>query len=376
MYTRRAIHQISNWIGKNKVLILYGARQVGKSTLLKLLSANTDKDILILSAENPTVAEVLMSKDLSRIKFLFGSSKIVAIDEAQKISDIGSILKYIHDSEEISQQIIATGSSSFELSNKITEPLTGRNIKFNIFPFSVSEIIDAKGSTWTIEHLEDLLIYGQYPATLDEGIEGKRAILDNLSIDYLFQDVLSLDNLLNANTIKKILKALALQLGSEVSYHEIAQLLGIAPQTVERYLDLLEKSFVITSLPSLSRNLRNELKKSKKYFFVDLGLRNAILSNYAPLANRTDVGALWENFCVMERIKSLSLQSQKPNLYFWRTYDQAEIDLIEESNGKYDIWEFKWNPKKKVRWPKSFMAAYEVGDQNVISRANFYELGR
>ena len=376
MYTRRAIHQISNWIGKNKVLILYGARQVGKSTLLKLLSANTDKDILILSAENPTVAEVLMSKDLSRIKFLFGSSKIVAIDEAQKISDIGSILKYIHDSEEISQQIIATGSSSFELSNKITEPLTGRNIKFNIFPFSISEIIDAKGPTWTIEHLEDLLIYGQYPATLDEGIEGKRAILDNLSIDYLFQDVLSLDNLLNANTIKKILKALALQLGSEVSYHEIAQLLGIAPQTVERYLDLLEKSFVITSLPSLSRNLRNELKKSRKYFFVDLGLRNAILSNYAPLANRTDVGALWENFCVMERIKSLSLQSQKPNLYFWRTYDQAEIDLIEESNGKYDIWEFKWSPKKKVRWPKSFMAAYEVGDQNVISRANFYELGR
>ena len=376
MYTRRAIHQISNWIGKNKVLILYGARQVGKSTLLKLLSANTDKDILILSAENPTVAEVLMSKDLSRIRFLFGSSKIVAIDEAQKISDIGSILKYIHDSEEISQQIIATGSSSFELSNKITEPLTGRNIKFNIFPFSISEIIDAKGPTWTIEHLEDLLIYGQYPATLDEGIEGKRAILDNLSIDYLFQDVLSLDNLLNANTIKKILKALALQLGSEVSYHEIAQLLGIAPQTVERYLDLLEKSFVITSLPSLSRNLRNELKKSKKYFFVDLGLRNAILSNYAPLANRTDVGALWENYCVMERIKTLSLQSQKPNLYFWRTYDQAEIDLIEESNGKYDIWEFKWNPKKKVRWPKSFMAAYEVGDQNVISRANFYELGR
>jgi len=374
MYIRKAIQQINKWIGTNKVLILYGARQVGKSTLLKILSDEIG-DMLILNAENPTVSEILMSKDLSRINFLFGKSAVVAIDEAQKINDIGSILKYLHDSEEITQQIIATGSSSFELSNKITEPLTGRNIKFNIFPFSIQEVVDAKGSTWTIEHLEDLLIYGQYPATLDEGIEGKRMILDNLSMDYLFQDVLSLDNLLNANTIKNILKALALQLGSEVSYHEIAQLLGIAPQTVERYLDLLEKSFVITSLPSLSRNLRNELKKSKKYFFVDLGLRNAIISNYAPLSNRTDVGALWENFCVMERIKTISLQSQKPNLYFWRTYDQAEIDLIEESDGKYDLWEFKWNPKKKVRWPKSFLGAYEIGEQKVISRANFYELG-
>lgn len=373
MYQRFIQNDIENWIGKHKVLILYGARQVGKSTILRMLKEHHES-MIILNAENTIVQEILVSNDLQRIKFLFGNNRIVAIDEAQKIENIGSILKYIFDNLNKDIQVIATGSSSFELSNKLTEPLTGRNIKFTVYPFSLGEILASKSNDWVIENLNNLLIFGQYPELIDFEIQDKIRILENLSIDYLFQDILKLDNLLNANLLTKLLKAVAYQIGSELSFLELAQLLGISPQTVQNYLDLLEKSFVLISLNSINKNMRNEIKKNKKYYFVDLGLRNALISNFSAIENRNDKGALWENFCIVERIKLHSTAIRRPNLYFWRTYDKAEIDLVEELDGNFNLFEFKFKNKKIVKFPQSFLSNYPVGSQKVITTDNLYEL--
>lgn len=371
--TRSITSKINEWIPKNKVIIIYGARQVGKSTILKQLSQQYE-EMLILNCELPGVQDLLNSKDIERINHYIGRSRILALDEAQKIREIGSILKLLHDDSRISCKIIATGSSSFELSNLITEPLTGRNIKFIVYPFSIKEVADTKSNAWLSDHLEEILVYGWYPETLDYTISEKQLFLENLSLDYLFQDILALDNRLNTQIIRNLLRALALQLGSQVSHNELAQILQISPQTISKYLELLEKSFVIFSLESLSKNLRNEIKKSKKYYFIDVGIRNSLIANFAPLSHRVDAGALWENFCIVERLKASSLLNSKPNFFFWRTYDQAEIDLIEEINGVYHVFEFKWNPKRKVKIPTSFLSNYKVSDQRVITRENFYTL--
>lgn len=218
------------------------------------------------------------------------------------------------------------------------------------------------------------MVYGQYPETLDLSPQEKQLFLENLSLDYLFQDILKLDNQLNTSIIRNILRALALQLGSQVSNNKLAQLIQVAPQTITKYLDLLVKCFVIYSLESLSKNLRNEIKKSKKYFFVDLGFRNALISNFSSLELRNDVEALWENFCISERLKLNSQKYHKPKLYFWRTDDQAEIDLIEEINGKYNVFEFKWNVKSKAKIPVSFLESYPIRMQKIITPSNFYEI--
>lgn len=365
--------QIESWLYKKKVLILYGARQVGKTTLLKVLQEKHD-EMLILSSENPTVKTALESKNLSRIKLLFGNAKIVAIDEAQKIENIGEVLKYLHDLN-LGVQLIATGSSSFDLSNKITEPLTGRNIKFTIYPYSLNELIQHHSGLWVVENLERLLIFGQYPEIVDAPMPDVPPLLKNLASDYLFQDILQLENLRNSNILFKLLTALALQLGGEVSYNDVAQTVGVSVPTVEKYIDLLEKNFIIYSLHSFSRNLRNELKKSKKVYFYDLGIRNAVLANFAPLTSRNDVGGLWENFCINERKKFHVKNQSVVNLYFWRTYDQAEIDLVEESNGKLTIFEFKYNAKKgRARFPISFLENYDIHNKRVITSGNFEEL--
>ncbi|MBK9255979.1 MAG: ATP-binding protein [Saprospiraceae bacterium] len=369
---RQITHKITEWMNKNKVIIIYGARQVGKSTLLTIIK-NEFPDLLILNAENPTIQNTLLSMDLERIKFLFGHSKYVAIDEAQKIENIGSILKYIRDSPEIKTQLIATGSSSFELANKVTEALTGRNVKFILYPLSVAELTDARSGAWVLENLKNLIVFGLYPDIVKAETAEKIVLLENLNVDYLFQDVIQLDNLLNSTMILKLLKALAYQIGSQVSYHELGQLLGLAPQTVQKYLDLLEKSFVIFSLPSFSRNLRNEIKKSRKYYFIDTGLRNAVINDFTPFDDRRDKGALWENFCIAERLKYHQIQNQKADMYFWRTYDQAEIDLVEDINGTIKAFEFKTGIKGK-KLPESFMNAYNVMSQQIISPENVFNL--
>lgn len=371
--SRVYLNQIKEWLYKPKVLILYGARQVGKTTILRLLQQEV-RDMLILTAESPTVKDTLESKSISRFKLLIGSNKIIAIDEAQKIPEIGEVLKYLHD-QNLGIQLIATGSSSFELSSRVNEPLTGRNIKFTIYPYSLGELIENKSGLWVTENLDRLMIYGQYPEIADADVGNAQALLQNLAGDYLFQDILQLENLKNASVLSKLLKAIALQLGSEVSFNELSQTIGMSSHTVERYIDLLEKNFILYTLSSFSRNLRNELKKSKKIYFYDLGIRNAILANFAPLANRTDIGGLWENFCINERRKYHASKGLLVNQYFWRTYDQAEIDLVEEANGQLTAFEFKYNPKKtNVRFPSSFLSNYDVKNQRVITSGNFENL--
>lgn len=372
-FNRKYTDTISYWLQQNKVIILYGARQVGKSTILSLLQKQME-NFIILNCENSAVANALSENNIARIKLLFGDAKIVALDEAQKIENIGSVLKYIHDSDEINCKIIATGSSSFDLSNKITEPLTGRNVKIQVYPYSLEELFNNKDGLWVLENIESFLVYGMYPETFNIPLEQRSVFLQNIAGDYLYQDILQQERLKNSRDLQKLLKALALQIGSEVSYNELGNLLGLSSKTVERYIDLLQKNFILIQLDSFSRNLRNELKKSKKVYFVDLGIRNALLSNFNTLDSRTDVGALWENFCVLERYKANAIKERVRNLYFWRTYDQAEIDLIEEYDGKLDIFEFKYRKKKKIKFPASFLENYPVRNTQIISLGNFEEL--
>ncbi len=372
MYPRMLLNNIKDWFDKREILILYGARQVGKTTLLNMLLENTTES-LILNCEIPVVSNVLESKNLSSIKALFGKSRYIGLDEAQKIVDIGSILKLIYD-EMPEYKIIATGSSSFDLANRIIEPLTGRNIKFRLFPLSLKEIQEKNNWLWNLNNLNKLLIYGTYPGIIDLSVEDQQVKLSEISGDYLYRDILIYDQVKNPAVIRKLLKALALQVGSQVSVNELSNLLGISRQTVEKYLDLLEKSFVIFPLESFSSNLRNEIKKSRKYYFYDNGIMNALTGNFTPIENRNDTGILWENFCMSERIRINEYSKCRFNMYFWRTYDGAEIDLIEEKNQKLNAIEFKWAQKRKIKLPVGFSEKYGVKEMKIITPENLHEL--
>lgn len=376
MYKRSIVTLIEKWLNAPEIIILIGARQVGKSTLLQILLQNGLK-INILNCENPIVADILKSRNTNEILSLFGEeNNIVALDEAQDIPDIGKILKLIYDDKKVKQKIIATGSSSFDLSTKVGEPLTGRNLKFILYPLSIDEIKQDKQWLDMLELLPSLLVYGAYPGIIDLPVDEKKKKLLTLSSDYLFKDIYKFEQIRNPEILRKLVKALALQIGNLVSVNELANLCGTSAITIERYLDLLEKSFVIFKLGSFSKNLRNELKKSRKYYFYDLGIRNAVLNNFVRLEQRTDIGALWENFCVAEYIKTLEYSGQSSNLYFWRTYDGAEVDLIEEREGKLFTFEFKWNENKKASLPKSFSEEYAVAEFTVINRRNFNKLAQ
>lgn len=372
LFARDVKNPISQWFDSREVLIIYGARQVGKSTLLHQLF-NKKNDALILNCELPVVSDTLSSKDPTRIRSLFQNYKYIALDEAQTIQNIGSVLKIIYD--ELPQyKIVATGSSSFEIANKIIEPLTGRNIKFRLFALSLSELKRGHNWLWVLQNLNDLLVYGSYPGLINLQESNRQLKLAEITTDYLFRDVLIYESIKNPLLIRQLLKALALQIGQLVSTNELSNLLGVARPTIEKYLDLLEKSFVIFNLPAYSSNLRNEIRKSKKYYFYDLGIRNALIGNFTPVENRTDIGGLWENFCVVERLKWLNTNQPLTNCYFWRTYDGAEIDLIEEFNGKLTAYEFKWNLKRKALLPKSFSEKYEVSSFSIISYSSFSRL--
>ena len=372
MYKRIFEKAFDKWINTREILIIYGARQVGKTTFLHQF-LDERKDSIILNCELPDVFDTLQNRDLERIKFLFGQNKIVALDEAQNIPFIGKTLKLIYD-ELPEYKLIVTGSSSFELSSHITEALTGRNIKFSVFPLTLREISQKIDGLQLTQKLNEILIYGSYPGLVDLSVELKIRKLNELTSDYLFKDVLIHESIKNPAVLRKLLKALAFQVGSQVSINELSGLLGVSRQTVEKYIELLEKSFIIFRLGSFSSNLRNEIKKSMKIFFYDNGIRNAILNNLNPVQNRTDMGFLWENFCVSERVKqSLSLDLSN-EFYFWRTYDGAEIDLLEIKDGKIDTYEFKWKSKRKPKLPESFNKKYKTESYNVISSGNFYEL--
>jgi hypothetical protein len=372
MYPRILLNSIKNRLDKREILILYGARQVGKTTLLKML-AEEPSEWLILNCELPVVSNVLESKNLSSFKALFGMCRYIGLDEAQKIMDIGSILKLIYD-ELPEFKIIATGSSSFDLANRIVEPLTGRNVKYSLFPLSLKEIQEKNSWLWNLSNLNQFLIFGTYPGIIDLPANDRQIMLSELSGDYLFKDILVYDQVKHPAVIRKLLKAIALQVGSQVSVNELSNLLGISRQTVEKYLDLLEKSFVIFSLESFSSNLRNEMKKSRKYYFHDNGIMNALTGNFTPVENRKDIGLLWENFCMSERVKINGYSMQKSNMYFWRTYDGAEIDLVEEKGGKLIAFEFKWKQKRKISIPAGFAERYNVNEMKIITSENLHDL--
>jgi predicted AAA+ superfamily ATPase len=362
--------ELSAWLFQGKVLIVYGARQVGKTTLVQELIAEHTAS-LYMNCERQHVWELLSSGNLERIRQYIGDATLVVFDEAQKIKEIGSVLKLLIDTyPEI--QYIATGSSSFDLSNALAEPLTGRNLTFLMYPVALSELAEEKDLIIIDEMLEGILLYGSYPDIVYRSEAQKRVLLDQLTSDYLFRDVLSFERIRKPEILVNLLKAIALQIGHEVSMRELSCLLKISVETVQRYLQLLEQSFVLFSLGSFSRNLRNEITKGRKYFFYDLGIRNNIIQNYAPLSVRNDVGSLWENYCIIERIKRNKAMGFRPNQYFWRTYQQQEIDYLEEYDGQIRAWEFKWNPAKGKKVPVTFRQAYPECEVAVVTRESYH----
>ena len=371
MIERTQESAIKSLIGSNKAIILMGARQVGKSTLLHSL-LDGDESVLWLNGDDDDVRDMFRIISSTRLKAIVGNRKTVVIDEAQRIEDIGLRLKLITD-QLPGVQVIATGSSSFELSSKVNEPLTGRKRELKLFPLSFRELVSHTSFLEEHRMIPHRLIYGYYPEVVCSP-SNEKVVLKELTDSYLYRDLLSFDTLRKPDVIVRLLKALSLQIGSQVSYNELASLLGLTSKTVEKYLDILEKSYIIFRLGSFSRNMRNELKLSRKIYFWDLGIRNAVIGNMAPLENRNDTGALWENFLIAERMKDNSYSNSFAQSYFWRTKDQSEIDYLEEEVGNLNAYEFKWNPaKSKTKCPASFAAAYPSSTYKVITPDNIEE---
>jgi len=368
MITRELEHIIQPYLFKNKTILIYGARQVGKTTLVQSLVRKHKDKTLFLNGDEADVRDILSHVSSTKLKPVIGHHKIVVLDEAQRIPETGLVLKIIHDNfPDI--QLIATGSSAFELANKIKEPLTGRKLEFNLFPVTFSEMVTFHGFLSEKRLIDHRMVYGSYPdIVLNAGMENK--FLKSLASSYLYKDLLMLEYIQKPLLLEKILKALALQVGSEVSYNELAKLVDSDRGTVEKYIDLLEKAFIIFRLHGFNRNVRNEIKKGKKIYFYDNGIRNAIIGNFLPLSSRTDVGVLWENYIISERLKYNHNRDIEFNGYFWRTTQQQEIDYIEEINAALSAYEFKWNSNKKGFLSKTFSEAYPVKTFETISPEN------
>jgi hypothetical protein len=367
---REIISRVKTRLFQGKAIIVLGPRQSGKTTLIKRILESSGKKYLLLNADEPDVRELLQDVTSIRLRSIVGQNRIVCIDEAQRIKNIGLTLKLFTD-QIPDVQVIATGSSSLDLNSSISEPLTGRKFEFIMYPFSFKELSDHNGLFEERRFLEHRLVYGGYPEIVtSEGREEELVKL--LAGSYLFKDLLALEGIHKPALLEKIVKALALQLGSEVSFQEIAQLTGADNHTVERYIDLLEKAFVLFRLPAYNRNVRNEIKKGKKIYFLDNGIRNALIGNFLPLSSRTDVGALWENYLVSERMKMASNNDMEVSGYFWRTTQQQEVDYIEEQTRALLAFEFKWNPDKgKKRFPATFLRAYPKAETCVVTPDNY-----
>ncbi len=370
MMIQRVLHQsIEKRLFKGKAIILFGARQTGKSTLIETLLSEQKQEWLYLNGDDADVREVLTNTTATKLKAIIGNKKILFIDEAQRVENIGLTIKLVTDQIK-DVQVIATGSSAFELSSQVNEPLTGRKYEFMLYPLSFGEMMQHHGLLQEKRLIEHRMTFGYYPEIVTNAGEEKER-LKLLAGSYLYKDLLMLDQIKKPAMLENLLKALALQLGSEVNYTELAQIVGTDRKTVEKYIDLLEKAFVVFRLPALSRNVRNEIKKGKKVYFYDGGIRNAILNNFKPLGSRTDAGALWENFVVAERMKFLKYQCIDTSYYFWRTTQQQEIDLIEENEEGMTAFEFKWNVKNaSVRFPQTFTNSYPDAQTAVVTPGN------
>lgn len=363
---------IAKYIGKGKAILLVGARQVGKSTLFHLLTDSMDNPVLWLNCDQSTTQNLLTNPSLMDLRLLIATNKTLVIDEAQRVENIGLTLKLITDNfPEV--QLLVAGSSSLGLRNRLNEPLTGRKIEYFLFPISTEEIYRAEGVVAVKERLPQRLIYGSYPDVLYGALPQEKALRE-LAESYLYKDVLEIEGLRKPAVLQKLLTALALQVGSEVSYNELSRTVGIDSKTIEKYIDILEKCFIVFRLNSYSRNLRTELTKGKKIYFYDLGIRNAILSNFLPIDMRMDIGALWENFFIVERMKYNHYADRAVNTYFWRTSDKQEIDYIEESNGELHLFEMKWNAKKQnTKIPNQFLNTYHPAHSDIITPDNYLQ---
>lgn len=370
MISRTLETPIANDFRKHKVIVLLGARQVGKTTLLKHLSDKYSK-VLSLNCDNLDDKTLLENRSSTELANMLEAYDLILIDEAQRVSGIGLTLKIIGDLK-MNNQVIVTGSSSLDIADKINEPATGRLIEYNLYPLSLEELSAYTSVREESRLLSHRMVYGLYPEIVTDPADAKRTLI-HLTNNYLYKDLLSFRGIKKPDTLQNLVRALALQLGNEVSYNELSNMIGIDKETVENYINLLEKCFVIFRLSSFSRNMRNEIKKGKKIYFYDNGIRNAVISNFAPLELRNDTGALWENFMISERIKHNSYNNRFAQLYFWRTHDQSEIDLVEEEDGELRAFEFKWNPAKKSRMPKSFANAYGNIEYNVVTPQNHWD---
>ncbi len=371
MYLRYLEKIIEKKIGSGKAVVLIGSRQVGKTTLIETILKN--KDYLLLDGDDPKTRTILTEPNTEQIRSILGKYKYVFIDEAQRIKGIGLTMKIITDRFK-DVQLFTSGSSSFDLSNQINEPLTGRKWEYQLFPISWEEYEEHHGYLYSEQQLENRLLYGFYPDVLNNP-EDEINVLRNLVNSYLYKDILSFANMQKPEILDKLVQALALQIGSEVNYSELAQIVNADKNTVSKYIDILQKGYIIFKLNSFSRNLRNEIKMNKKIYFYDNGIRNMVIGNFNPLELRTDKGALWENFLISERIKQIEYKQSIARAYFWRTKQQQEVDFVEENNGKIYGYEFKWNNKRKVKLPKTFIETYNA-ESKVIDRENFREFVR
>ena len=358
MYPRILKKQIQQKFFSGKALLLTGARQTGKTTLsLELIHEMVhQKQLKVFNCDNPTDRELLTNKDLDFLRHLVAEAKVIFIDEGQKVTTIGQTVKLLVDFYKKEKQILVTGSSSINLLDSVEEALTGRKFVYTLFPLSLEESFPDKDILTITKELETLMIFGSYPDVVKEiSLEKKIELLRELHSSYLYKDIFEFQRIKNSDLVIKLVKALALQIGSEVSYSELANLVGIDKKTVEHYLDLLEKSFVIFRLSPYTRNKRREISQLKKVYFYDLGIRHAVINNFNFLENRNDVGAIWENFAIVERLKYRQYHNLYASQYFWRTYDGSEVDLIEEREGKLYGYECKWGKKfkehhKPLRW--------------------------
>ncbi|MCH5177953.1 MAG: ATP-binding protein [Prevotellaceae bacterium] len=354
---------------RQKVIVLMGARQVGKTTILEHLQKDKDRT-LSLNCDDSDDVLLLQDKTSTELRAMLTPYDLVLIDEAQRIRNVGLLLKKIGDLK-LQTQVVATGSSSFDLANEVNEPATGRLIEYQLFPLSLAELAAHTSEREEGRMLNQRLVYGLYPEVVTHPDDARRTLM-TITSNYLYKDILSYKGIKKPDILQKLLRAIALQVGSEVSYNELANLVGADKETVENYIGLLEKCYVVFRLESFSRNLRNEIKKGKKIYFYDNGVRNAILANFAPPEMRNDMGALWENFMMSERVKRNVYANSYARLFFWRTHDQKEIDLIEEEDGLLRTFEFKWSGKRTPRQPARFSQTYPSATYTVVSPDNFW----
>lgn len=370
MITRTLQNKLSEKLFKGKAILLFGPRQVGKITLTRQLLEATGHAFQHLDGDDPTIRRLLENPNTEQLRQLAGTASILFIDEAQRIPNIGITAKLITDQLK-DKQLIVSGSSSFELNGFMQEPLTGRKWSYELFPVSWAEWENHIGYIKSTQDLDNRLIYGLYPDVLNHP-EEQQEVLNELVDSYLYKDVLTYAGIRKPEVIQKLAQALAHQTGQEVVYSEISKLIGIDTKTVSHYIDILEKAYIVFRLPAFCKNLRNEIKTNRKIYFYDNGIRNAVIHAYKPISSRQDIGALWENFLISERVKQLRYAKDRRQIYFWRTKQQQEIDFVEEKDDEYFGYEFKWNPNQKIRFSKTFTSAYNASVKG-ITKENFRE---